>query len=69
MNNKIIFPANCTMLDEDEMTYIDGGAGIESFLITTIALYAAAQFVPQIISAVFTTVRNFFLSYKPTPLE
>lgn len=69
MDNKMILPVNCTLLDESEMTYIDGGAGIESFLITTVALYVAAQFVPKIIATVYTTVRDFFLSYKPMPLE
>lgn len=69
MNKDILLPANCTMLDENEMTYIDGGTGIETFLITTIAIYVASQFVPKIIGAVFTKVRDFFLSYKPMPLE
>lgn len=69
MNKDILLPASCTMLDEDEMTYIDGGAGIEMFLITTVAVYAASQLLPPLISAVFTKVRDFFVSYKPTPLE
>lgn len=69
MNKDILLPASCTMLDEDEMIYIDGGAGIETFLITTIAVYVASQFLPQIISTVFTKVRDFFVSYKPMPLE
>lgn len=69
MNNKIAMPAKYALLDENEMTYVDGGAGIEMFVLSTFALYAASQFVPKIISTVFTKVRNFFLSYKPTPLE
>lgn len=69
MNKKIVMPASYSMLDESEMTYIDGGAGIEMFVLSTLALYAASQFVPQIISVVFTKVRDFFLSYKPMPLE
>lgn len=69
MNKKMMMPASYTALDESEMTYIDGGAGIETFLLTTVAIYAAAQFVPKILASVITSIRNFFISYKPTPLE
>lgn len=69
MDKKIVMPARYTLLAEDEMVSIDGGAGIEMFILSTFALYAASQFVPKIIGAVFTKVRDFFVSYKPMPLE
>lgn len=32
MINTIHLPANCTMLDEEELCYTSGGAGVESVL-------------------------------------
>ncbi len=68
MNQKMRMPAHYAMLDKDEMTYVDGGAGIEAFILSTLALYAASQFVPKLIVFAFTKIRDFFVSYIPMPL-
>lgn len=70
--NALAFPAHCTALDEAEMTYIDGGVslgGLGGLILSTFALYAASQFVPKLVVYTYTKVRDFFLGYKPMPLE
>lgn len=69
MNNKMILPANCILLDENEMTCVNGGGALEKFLITTAVVYTASQFLPKLISFAFTSIRDFFVSYIPMPLS
>jgi hypothetical protein len=69
MKKTLTLPAHCTALCETELEELGGGAALGTLLIGALAVGAVCAFAPTWVGSVCTIVLDFFLSYKPMPID
>jgi hypothetical protein len=69
MDKAITLPAHCTLLCEAELEEQGGGNALGTLLLGALVVGAVCTFAPEWVSSVCTNVHDFFLSYKPMPID
>jgi hypothetical protein len=69
MKKTLTLPAHCTALGETELEELSGGTALGTLLIGALAVGAVYTFAPELFRSVCTQVHDFFLSYKPMPID
>jgi hypothetical protein len=69
MKRSLTLPAHCTALCGTELEQVGGGSALGVLLVGAVAVGAVCVFAPEWVSAACTKVHDFFLSYKPMPID
>jgi hypothetical protein len=65
----LTLPAHCAVLCEPELAELDGGNALEALLVSALAVGFVCILAPEQVRAAYTKVHDFFLSYKPMPID
>jgi hypothetical protein len=69
MEKTLTLPAHCTALCAAELEESGGGSALGTLLIGALAVGVVYTFAPELVDSVCTKVHDFFLSYKPMPID